>query len=894
MDFKKLLQQLEDIEKQVDHAKILSEDIKRRLNLKDLDKLKDLTEKQRKEKLAQLAIDNNFPGLFDPVNGRYLDAKDKDYTFLTPSKDAVETLAYLDLIPKAARDNISGWFGRGMNTGEYAQASGRARSVATQVDTALKIMDDALKGLTSTSPTSENYNAGLAKSLTESFGYQYKKLYESITKEQHQELKAIVARLKNYSGNDTDVKAMLDEYEKFVAKRDELVQQIMALVKTINQKSTAAPAAVHESMQLDEGAKDVAQYLWRVAKKAALPIYVVYEIWNAWSETKELKTKHPEYNKEQFKHRVLEIWAKPFVDGGAFWVGTIAGAALGGAVSGPAAEFVAPVTGLIGGFVAIIQGAETINKFVDAVADYFFPQGAFQTVTAANNSGASNQPSQDGSASANANSSSPAASGSENTQVHQRLEFNPNVEKLQTALKNAGVGDLGPYGPKVNGKHTGVDGKLGKYTVGAIQEYKKAKGLPNDMEAIAQLLGVKPSEVQNLVNPTQSESIIYSSMSDAERMAYVRNRLQLIESSKLDEGIKSRLFLELEAFARENIPWLGKVLRNEAEIVNAIGKDGPKLKIPAKVPGQVGNEVNRFAGQWKFNEANGMYENAAAGQRMTPKEMQKALEEANKIKFVANAENDVVRFGAEGHEVNYTYRKGQWVDPAGNPVATTNPSLVKTLNETNKVKKTAEYEARANGQASPSTGNATPNAQPNAAPNAANPAASAAPAANTIAQATNAAGQATVWQRFKNSPVMQSVVAAIATLGYLFNRDGNIFSPNGRQDAPNSAAPNSAAPNSAAPNAGAGNQQQQQQQQQVDPAAEEKKKLTDLVTTYMGAFPDDALPDEVKKIIDSMTGTGNQPSKDQSSDNVSPALRNAMQGNGKVVNGMRQLGPVQE
>jgi len=46
----------------------------------------------RRKQLGQLAIRNDYPGLFDPVNGKWVDAKG-DYAWFGPYKAEVEQMA---------------------------------------------------------------------------------------------------------------------------------------------------------------------------------------------------------------------------------------------------------------------------------------------------------------------------------------------------------------------------------------------------------------------------------------------------------------------------------------------------------------------------------------------------------------------------------------------------------------------------------------------------------------------------------------------------------------------------------------------------------------------------------------------------------------------------------
>lgn len=84
----------------------------------------------------------------------------------------------------------------------------------------------------------------------------------------------------------------------------------------------------------------------------------------------------------------------------------------------------------------------------------------------------------------------------------------PAVSELQSALAKAGF-QLPAHG---------IDGRFGPETVNAVKEYTKKNG------------GTDADSIAKLTNIVVAESIIFSSMTDAERMTYLKNKL-----SKLDE-----------------------------------------------------------------------------------------------------------------------------------------------------------------------------------------------------------------------------------------------------------------------------------------------------------------------------------------------------------------------
>jgi len=851
MDFKRLLQQLNDIEKNVEQARNLAEG--RKIHLKDILATQDMPEAQRKKELQRMAQENNLSGLFDPVNGRYLDAADGNYRFLSPNQEEVEQLVYLNLVPKNAKENVGMLGGlRGLDSQQAQGIQGRAMSIETQTQKAMQIMTDALKGLQVSSPAAtvqeSRINLGLAKSLTESFGYKYTALYESITKEQHQDLKGIVARLKTYKGPDEDVKDVLDQYEKYTQARDALVEKIRALVEVIKKKSTAP---VSESrQQLDEGVWD---WLKAIAKKLAIPVTAAYEVYQAWQQIKALREATPPLAKDIFRKRIGEILAKQIAEFGLFTVGMIIGelvGTLGGAWTGPGAVITGFIGGLAGGITATKYGKDKIDKFIEYVADAIYPEPkdnnsgtasqASAPVTAGpngeklitNSKGETGYMARNGrsynfvpvpkasapaapAASAPAAPAAPAASApaapaapapaAGKTELHQRLQYNADVQALQHKLGKAKL-------PRF-----GEDGKLGKETVGAIKAYKQEKGLGSDAEAVAQLLGINIADALKAINPAPvTESMVFSSMTEAERMSYLSKKLKGIENERLDE-----LEIRPPRWLEQGLERLG--INTEA---------GLAFKA-------LGDKVTLNGEQWLWNDTAGAY--MKNGRSMSPT----AIKDAGGMPSPQwRQQQKQLKLDQQPQHADHVELPGAY----GNQTYIYNGTTKKWYLNGKEVKDpgiTAKLDIEAPKQrASRASGNGQP-AQPAAAP-----ASSAAPAA----AATNTATQALKNTRFAGLLTNTKFLTFAAVLGtslYLFNKDGNIFSTDGLPDSP--AAPAAEEPKK--PVSGAVSNQQA-----VDPAQAEKDQLTKLVQQYNGAFPDDALPDDIMAEVNKMGGAGSQKS----------------------------------
>lgn len=189
-------------------------------------------EEARKTFLGKAAAKNGYPGLFDPVTGKFVDSQGQ-YAWFGAYKSEVEQMERDGLIPEKARtEALLGLLGKDRDTafGNSEKVAGKDR----MVDTAEEIM---AKGRQSWDPSAsgsikESKRGTLAQSITESFGYTFKQLVESITRDEHKQLKAIVVKLKDYEG-DPDATRVLKAYDEYVRIRGIIIGKIDAILKEL-------------------------------------------------------------------------------------------------------------------------------------------------------------------------------------------------------------------------------------------------------------------------------------------------------------------------------------------------------------------------------------------------------------------------------------------------------------------------------------------------------------------------------------------------------------------------------------------------------------------------------------------------------------------------------------
>ena len=272
MDFRSLIDKLEKINQQQllqesTHTadQFLSEDLEilkeayialmEKLNYKVMRQAAGISDEiERRQFLGTQARKNGYPGLFDPVTGKFVNS-DGEYAWFGAYKSEVEQMERDGLIPEKARtEALLGLMGK-----DYDTAYKSSKKVADKdeaIDTANEIMAKGKQsykpldlGVTKTE-IKEAKRGTLAKSITESFGYTFKELVESITKEEHRKLKDIVNQLKDQK-DDVEVAKMLSTYDEYVKIRNVIISKIESILTEL-QKLRAQPITESRQMLREE------------------------------------------------------------------------------------------------------------------------------------------------------------------------------------------------------------------------------------------------------------------------------------------------------------------------------------------------------------------------------------------------------------------------------------------------------------------------------------------------------------------------------------------------------------------------------------------------------------------------------------------------------------------
>lgn len=502
-------------------------------------------EEARKAFLGKAAAKNGYPGLFDPVTGKFVDSQGQ-YAWFGAYKSEVEQMERDGLIPEKARtEALLGLLGKDRDT-----AFGNSEKVASKdrmVDTAEEIM---AKGRQSWDPTAsgsikESKRGTLAQSITESFGYTFKQLVESITREEHKQLKDIVVKLKDYEG-DPDATRVLKAYDEYVRIRTIIIGKIDAILKEL---ATLRGTALNESREMlreeiyvfgneetnEYGAlklyydannnlveyslKDFGQDASDMGRGAAKSVSFGYSD-NIVAGIKSMfkGTKYADELKKELK-ATDDAWERsPYLYGAGYAAGMApyfltgpVGVGLG--LAGTASE------------ISGIRDKHNLNTLVNREKEVAAGKGAEQS--------------------------------SQKVQPTAKIKYSPEVEKLQQLMLSKD--------PNALPKH-GADGKMGPETIAAAkrlgialpsstpaaptaastqvdpavaQELMTALGAKDPTSAVtafnskvkasgadagtvlAQLIGLTPATVK--------ESITFSSMSESERMSYLLNKMTMLE-----------------------------------------------------------------------------------------------------------------------------------------------------------------------------------------------------------------------------------------------------------------------------------------------------------------------------------------------------------------------------
>lgn len=854
MDLRSLIAKLDKIEQKqlLQEAQVLLE----RLHMKDITSLSDLPETERLTKLAAMAQKFKKPGLFDPVTGNFVDQQGKVAT-IGAYKAEIEQLDSENLIPPAGLEKVSHFFGlMGKGKDEVEKTQGSVAAREQQVARGEELIAKALKPSTPASgtPTPSNatvdttggpknmgaanesmvYRSGLARALTESFGYEFKALLEGITREEHQELKKIINGLKDVEGEDENMlKYKFSEYNK---KRDELIAKIRELITVIKTKKGMKKESINESARflientsvskivllesktivredklfcIDPDVQSVLEFTLKYTAEGQLAEYVAEEttfknvvdsgvdlgrgvangLTFGWSDnavayllSKYRGTPYGAELEKQLKRTEASRDRSPVL----FNVGKYGSAILlpGGIATGIAFG----ATNLASDLIKPGVDQNAINQ---AKKDH--PE-AFKPTTPATTTTTTTTP------------TTPTVPGTNNKPETGIGPFDPKVQVLQNQLIAAGFklpvhGADGRMGPETREaiRQATAAGKMpgGKTETAAaapelneliaalktqgitatpqnlqaaIDALKKKNGAPSSWDAIAKALGFTEKE------PVVAESIIYSSMTDAERMTYLRNRL-----AKLEEGVNPipaimKFFgLGAEAFLAKLLTELGKdSVKVGGEVwkkgvtghFEAVGQAGLS-KSPEEIAALIKAEIKANPG--KFAAENG---GSAAGAAGT----------AGKAAEGAIYTPPNVKVNAEGLGVG-SYVKmpgGYWKQVTG-----FNPKTGKAIfqrNAVQDVKTIEQLEARATHPTG--TPGATP--APSAAPTANAGSATATATATVTAAAPKVASKFTRMvtnpasrvARFVWNHKVLSLLTALAIAGYVFNDAGDLENTN--------------------------------------------------------------------------------------------------------------------
>ena len=237
MDLRSLIDKLDTIEQ----SKLLfeSEDLLEKVGLR----LDDYTNAvrgitnadERAAKIGEFARQYNYAGLFDPITGKFVNADGK-FAFFGGYESEVKQLAARGLIPDAAKTTaVLGMMGQDEKVAKPTSQS--AEALYKQIDKADELIKKALEV-----PTSE----GISESLLKEFGINTN-ILEAINPEEHQLIKKtrkdIEPLLKSGDGDAVEYKG---NYDNYIKERDRLIARIKEIIATIKKPATApatAPAA---------------------------------------------------------------------------------------------------------------------------------------------------------------------------------------------------------------------------------------------------------------------------------------------------------------------------------------------------------------------------------------------------------------------------------------------------------------------------------------------------------------------------------------------------------------------------------------------------------------------------------------------------------------------------
>ena len=628
MDFKKLLTQLDTISQK--QLLIEAENLLERAHLQDIEAIGDefANDKDARYKaLAKLAKDNGYSGMFDPITGNYIDTEGKS-AWIGAYKAEIEQLDKFNLIPQAAREKTSHILGQmGKDEKETGAVIKGAAAREKAVSTANKLIKQALAK--SASPVKESRaitiipKGSIAQSLTESFGYDCKLLLESITVEEHKQLKQIIDQVKSATF-DPDVVELLTTYKFYVQKRDEIIEEIKKIVEFLKSKvkkiavkeSTGNTSHLKENVYLHwEGGNillelhlyyndknQLVEYKW-TDRQDPLNENLKQDVWDlsagvgngltfgyndnlvAGLKSMFKGTKYADELHNEYEKSMAAKQRSPILYGAGQMTGEL-GATIG-------VGMVNPVAGLALGAGQLANHFGGWTDSAHAKTDYEYRQANKDKVDPKN-----------------------------------KVDLNKDKVDNKVILPREGAGMHGQQDPTVKimqqklmaaGFDVGIhkdDGRFGPDTVKAVKAYT-AKNGGSDADSIAKLIGTTAKE-------TKTESLMFSSMSEAERMSHLRNKLALLE----DAG----------TIAAETLPWLAKLAlggKNYAAVLAKLGIQTAEaaelvlapLAKSALVVGKNGLNVRHLkaAGQ-EWEEINGIWHTTKNGKTLQATPQQLAAE----------------------------------------------------------------------------------------------------------------------------------------------------------------------------------------------------------------------------------------------------------------------------
>ena len=864
MDFKKLLDQLSQIEQ---------ESLMERAHIEDVDATADIQDKkERYAALAKLAKSGGYAGMFDPVSGNFIDTEG-NAAWIGAYKAEVQQLANHGLIPNAAKEKTSHLLGNmGMDEKEAGDLQQNVRAREQAIKKATGFINKALEAFKTAQPnnaggsvtpdtsnkpsqpkpadpfaaptmTAEGsaFRSGLAQALTESFGYNFQKLIEGITQDEHKFIKQVVAQVKGIS-NDDDVPEFMGKYNAYIQRRDILVDQIRKLVAKVSAKAPVK-TDVKESKGNTRGLTE-RTYLYWEGGNTLLEFHLYYD-----KQGDLVEYKWTDREDKPFDIQIL----KEDEEKGGFWQGvsdTGAGAA-NGLTFGYNDNAVAALKSV---FKGTKYADELHNEFqhteeIKKRSPMLFATGKLIGQIGATTAASMINPAA-GLAMAGAQVAD-AFTGSTDKwhaktdyEYQQNKKTNPNVDpKVDPKTDNKpktpqeGSGMHGTPDPQVKimqqklmaaGFSVGVhkdDGRFGPDTVGAIKAYTKKNG-GSDAENIAKILGIAPKETPAVTK----ESVIYSSMTEAERMAYIRNKLNLLEAG--------------EAVAAEALPYLAKFAlggKNYAWVLTKLGittvADAEKIIAPVakastvlQKTGQPMRTVTVAGREW--SESGGFwFAKGPKGETLEHSAQQIASE--IKLEKMSQAELQALEHPptAVNPATTNTAKNGSGVQINGSNNTVNITNVAKELETTGM----AKAEAQAVATTAQTKG----------------------PAALTMMQKITAAGSKL--KKFSWSKAFVLTALGLTAFHYMFDDAGNIV-PDVVNPPPNPPTP----PN---PNPKPPVKPDVDNKPTVDPDLEE---LKELIRQYKEAYPDDPLPADLQAQVDKLigtTGTDNKPKTNIPTDN---------------------------